>query len=62
MNHTRYLTLQEYMFQISNQSVKPLNLEIGEHRDIESQNYYLFIAHLIIIDILKISKFSFLLV
>ena len=39
MNHTDYLTLEESMFQISSQSVKPFNLEIGEHRDIESQNY-----------------------
>ena len=36
-----YLTPQKSMFQISNQSIKPLNLEIGEHRDIESRNYYI---------------------
>ena len=36
MNHTAYLTLQEQIFQISSQSVKPFNLEVGEHRDIES--------------------------
>ena len=41
MNPTGYLTPQESMFQISNQSVKPFNLEIGEHRDIESHNYYI---------------------
>ena len=29
------------MFQISNLSVKPFNLELGEHRDIEFQNYYI---------------------
>ena len=40
MNPTGYLTPQESMFQISNQSVKPFNLEVGEHRDIESKNYY----------------------
>ena len=27
------------MFQILNQLVKPFNLEVGKHRDIESQNY-----------------------
>ena len=41
MNHTAYLTPQEFMFQNSCQSVKPYNLEVGEHRDIESYNYYL---------------------
>ena len=41
MNHTAFLTHQESLFQISTQSVKPFNLEIGEHRDIESQNYYI---------------------
>ena len=41
MNPTTYLTPQESMFQISNQSVEPFNLEIGEHRDIESHNYYI---------------------
>ena len=40
MNHTVYLTPQEYVFQISSQSVEPFDLEVGEHRDIESQNYY----------------------
>ena len=40
MNHTGFLTLHEYMFQISNQSVKPFSLEIGEQRDIEDQNDY----------------------
>ena len=39
MNHIDYLTPQASMFQISSQSVKPFNLEIGEHRDIESRNY-----------------------
>ena len=29
------------MFWISSQSVKPVNLEVGEHRDIESENYYI---------------------
>ena len=41
MNHTAYLTPQESMLQISNQSVKPFNLEIGEHSDIESQDFYI---------------------
>ena len=41
MNHTAYLTPQEIMFQSLSQSVKPFNLEAGEHRDIESQNYYI---------------------
>ena len=41
MNHTGYLTSQESMFQISNQLVRPFNLEVGEHRDIESQKYYI---------------------
>ena len=41
MNPTVYLTPQELMFQISSQSVKPFKLEVGEHRDIESQNYYI---------------------
>ena len=29
------------MFKISSQSAKPFNLEVGEHRDIESQNDYI---------------------
>ena len=37
MNHTVYLTPQESMFQILTQSVMPYNLEVVEHRDIESQ-------------------------
>ena len=41
MNYTAYLTPQEYMFQIPNQSVKPFNLEVDEHRDIESSIYYI---------------------
>ena len=41
MYHTAYLNPPEYLFQISSQSVKPFNLEIDEHRDIESQNYYI---------------------
>ena len=39
MYHIAYLIPLEYMFPISKQSVKPFNLEIGEHRDIESQNH-----------------------
>ena len=39
MNHTDYSTPQEYLFQISILSVHPFNLKVGEHRDIESQNY-----------------------
>ena len=42
MNHTAYLTPQDFMFQISNQSVKSFNLEVGEHRDIECKNYFIF--------------------
>ena len=38
MNHTGYFTSQEFMFQISSQSVKPFDLEVDEHRDIEPQN------------------------
>ena len=34
INHTAYLTPQEYMIQISSESVKPFILEVGEHRDI----------------------------
>ena len=41
MKHIDYLTPQESMFQISNQSVKLFDIEAGEHRDIESQNYYI---------------------
>ena len=37
------LTPQEYMFQISNQTVKPFDLEIGEHRDIENSKTIIFI-------------------
>ena len=40
MNHTAYLTPPEYIFQISTESVYQFNLEFGEHRDIESQNYH----------------------
>ena len=40
MNQTAYLSPQESMFQISSQSGLPFSLDIGEHRDIESQNYY----------------------
>ena len=40
MNPTAYLTPQESMFQIASQSVNPVNPEVGEHREIESQNYY----------------------
>ena len=40
MNHTAYLTPHESRFQIPSQLVKPFNLEVGEHRDIESQHYY----------------------
>ena len=29
------------MFQIVIQSVAPFNLEVGEHRDIESEKYYI---------------------
>ena len=39
MNDSAYLIPQEARFQISRQTVKPFNLEVGEHRDIESQNY-----------------------
>ena len=39
MNYTAYLTPQESMFLIASQSVEPFNLEVGEHTDIESQNY-----------------------
>ena len=38
---TAYLISQESMFQNSSQSVEPFNLEVDEHRDIESQNYYI---------------------
>ena len=41
MNHIGYLTPQENIFEISSQSIKPFNLKVGEHRDIESQNYYI---------------------
>ena len=41
MKHAAYLTPQEFMFQISSQSVKPFELELGEHRDMESKNYYI---------------------
>ena len=37
MNQTAYLTPQEYRFQISNQSYKPFDPEIGERRDIETR-------------------------
>ena len=39
INRAAYLTPQETMFQISSQSDKPFFLGVGEHRDIESQNY-----------------------
>ena len=41
MNPTAYLTPRETIFQISNQSVKSFDLEVSEHRDIESKNYYI---------------------
>ena len=41
MNRTAYLTPQEYMFQIPGRLVALFYLEVGEHRDIESQNYYI---------------------
>ena len=46
MNPTAYLTPPEFMFPISNQSVKPFNLQVGEHRDIESQNPTLILLNL----------------
>ena len=39
--HTAYLTPQESMLQISSQSATPFDLEVGEHRDIESQTIIL---------------------
>ena len=45
MNCTAYLTSQESLFQISNHSVKPFDLEVDEHRDIEFQNYYIDFPH-----------------
>ena len=44
VNPTAYLTPQESMFQISSLSVKSFNLEFGEHRDIESQKFYIDIS------------------
>ena len=41
MNHTGYLTPQEFMFQFSSQWVKLFNLEVSEHRDIESKTIIL---------------------
>ena len=50
MNDTAYLTSQEYMFQISSQSVKPFDLEVDEHRDIEPQNYYIAIRSIFFLE------------
>ena len=41
MNHIGYLTSHKYIFQILSESAEPFNVEVGEHRDIESQNYYM---------------------
>ena len=41
MNQVDYLTPQKSIFQIPGQSVKPFNLEVGEHRDRESKKNYI---------------------